>query len=75
MFVAVYTNDDGTPDFFIFLAPIDCDRVKEFRFAFKQEQRANYPNEIYPSEIYEITTAYDYRAKTGSNYNIKLFKD
>jgi hypothetical protein len=75
MFVACYTNDDGTPDFFIFVAPENCDRVKEFNYAYKKEQGQKYDGEMYPEQIYNITTAYDYRAKTGGNYNIKLFKD
>lgn len=65
----------GEVDFFIFLAPENCDRVKEFKHAYKQEMGEDYPyGEIFPSQIFEITTAYNYREEQGG-YDINLVKD
>ena len=74
MFIANY-NNCGEDDWLIFVAPDKCDRVKEFLHAFNCENGYKYADKIYPENIYLITTAYDYRTKTGWNYNIKLMKD
>jgi hypothetical protein len=74
MFVCAFSGEE--PDFFIFLAQEDCDRVKEFKYAYKHEMGENYPyGDVYPEMIYNITTAYDYRAKNDGGYTINLIKD
>lgn len=73
MFIGNYF--DGTEDnWLVFLAPIDCDREAEFKHAFSCDSGEPMGEEIVIGEIYDITTAYDYRAKDSGSYDIKLIK-
>lgn len=75
MFIANYIDggDNEQKDWFIFLAPRECDRVKEFKFAFEKENGWPYPYQIYPKDIFNIETAQDYRDEQGQ-YNISFNK-
>lgn len=74
LFVANYEDLEGA-DWFLFVAPENCDRIKEFKFAYEKEQGKGAFKHITERGIYDVNTAYDYRAKNDGNYNIKLFKD
>lgn len=76
MFIANYYNGDED-DWFIFVAPENCDRLKEFKHAYKCENCQDgeeIPDYVQIGEIYDITTAFDYRAEDSGEYNINLIK-
>lgn len=73
MYIANYFNGDDD-DWFIFVAPEECDRETEFRYAYECESGKPIPDYMTIGEIYDITTAYDYRAKTGGEYKINLIE-
>jgi len=74
MFIASYQDLEGS-DWFIFMAPENCDRLKEFKFAYEKEQGKGTFKHITEQGIYDISTAYDYRDKKGGSYSINLIKD
>lgn len=71
MYVALYEMDDtGTIDFFIFIADEFCDKIEEFKKAYKEENGIKYKYNITINDIFDIKTAYDY--KKNKLYNINL---
>ncbi len=74
LYVALYDNGDDA-NFYIFVAPEECDYEKEFKHAFKQEEGHEFPPCFSLYGVYPIGEAFDYRAKDSGWYNIKLIKE
>jgi len=77
LFIAHYftSEDRDEKDWMIFIAPENCDRVKEFKHVYKCEMGEAFPQYMELDGIYDIPSAFDYRDKGQGEYEIKLIKD
>lgn len=77
LFIANFSGLDEE-DWFIFVAPENCDKRKEFIFAYNCENGKDAHKQITIGGIYNINMAFDYRAsdnplmKNQGKYNIAL---